>query len=100
MERRIKAERKWKELYVRFQNESLNIELTPFSTFSEERKLQLIDHYLNWEQILNKDKDLFNKYVSDGIHPGPEEYQKVITPTILKTLGISAEPEASFYLVP
>ena len=59
---------------------------------AKERKLRLIDHYPKWERILDKDKDLFNKYVPDGIHPGPEGCEKVITPTILEALGISAEP--------
>jgi acyl-CoA thioesterase I len=59
---------------------------------AKKRKLRLIDHCLNWERILDKDKDLFNRYVPDGIHPGPEGCEKVITPAILEALGISAEP--------
>jgi len=59
---------------------------------ARERKLQLIDHYLNWERVLAKDKDLFNKYVPDGIHPGPEGCREVITPAMLKALGVNVEP--------
>ena len=58
---------------------------------AKERKFLLIDHYPNWEKILNKDADLFNKYVPDGIHPGPEGCKEVITPKMIKALGISVE---------
>jgi len=59
---------------------------------AKERKLRLIDHCPNWEQVLEKDKDLFAKYVPDRIHPGPEGCEKVITPAILKALGIHSDP--------
>jgi type 1 glutamine amidotransferase/lysophospholipase L1-like esterase len=52
-----------------------------------ERKLKLIDHHANWEPILAKDRALFDKYVPDGIHPGAEGCEKVITPALLKALG-------------
>lgn len=61
---------------------------------AKERNLLLIDHYANWEPIMEKDKTLFAKYVPDGIHPGPEGCTRVITPAILKGLGIKAEPPA------
>ena len=61
---------------------------------AKERKLKLIDHYGNWEPILEKDRALFDKYVPDGIHPGPEGCTRVITPAILKGLGIKDEPTA------
>lgn len=51
------------------------------------RKLMLIDNDANWEPI-TKDKALFLKYVPDMIHPGPEGCTQVITPAILKALGI------------
>jgi hypothetical protein len=58
---------------------------------AKERKLKLIDHYGNWERIMEKDRALFDKYVPDGIHPGPEGCTQVITPAILNGLGIKAE---------
>jgi lysophospholipase L1-like esterase len=58
---------------------------------AKERKLKLIDHYGNWESIMEKDRALFDKYVPDGIHPGPEGCTQVITPAILNGLGIKAE---------
>ena len=55
---------------------------------AKERKFLLIDHYPQWEKILNKDAELFNKYVPDGIHPGPEGCKAVITPHMTKALGV------------
>ena len=37
-------------------------------------------------------KALNERYVPDGIHPGPEGCTRVITPAILKGLGIKSEP--------
>lgn len=62
---------------------------------AKERKLQLIDHDANWEPIVEGDKDLFAKYVPDGIHPGQEGCKNVITPAILEALGIHAEQPAA-----
>ncbi len=61
---------------------------------AKERKLRLIDHYVNWKKILDKDKDLFLKYVPDGLHPGEEGCKMVILPEMLKSLGVEAEPPA------
>jgi lysophospholipase L1-like esterase len=58
------------------------------------RKLRLIDHQANWESLLTRDKDRFAKYVPDGIHPGREGCEKMITPEILTALGIGAEAPA------
>jgi len=61
---------------------------------ARERRLPLIDHYVNWTRILDADKDLFMKYVPDGLHPGVEGCRKVITPAMVKALGIEAKPAA------
>jgi sialate O-acetylesterase len=57
---------------------------------AKERKLLLIDHYPQWEKILNETPELFKAYVPDGIHPGAEGCKVVITPTIVEALGIAA----------
>jgi lysophospholipase L1-like esterase len=62
---------------------------------AKSRKLAIIDHYRNWEKILNEDAKLFNQYVPDGIHPEPEGCEKVITPAILKALGIEVNQQNS-----
>jgi hypothetical protein len=57
---------------------------------ARDRKLLLIDHYPNWEKILNKEPNLFKKYVPDGIHPTTEGCKMVVTPEIVRSLGIKA----------
>jgi lysophospholipase L1-like esterase len=57
---------------------------------AKQRNLQLIDHYPNWERILKEDEKQFMAYVPDGIHPGAEGYRQVVTPLILRELGLSA----------
>jgi hypothetical protein len=56
------------------------------------RKLTLVDHANVWARIQETDDALFRRYVPDGLHPGPEGCAAVITPAILKTLGLDAEP--------
>lgn len=51
-----------------------------------ERRLLLIDHHLAWMKILKSDRELFDRYVPDGIHPGPEGCAVVIAPGVLKAL--------------
>ena len=55
---------------------------------AEERSFPLIDHYPQWEKILNETPELFKTYVPDGIHPGAEGSRVVITPAIVEALGI------------
>ncbi|MFP6583890.1 MAG: SGNH/GDSL hydrolase family protein [Candidatus Hydrogenedentota bacterium] len=58
---------------------------------AKERDLLLIDHQRRWEKILRRKPELFDRYVPDGIHPGPEGCSEVITPAILKALGVRAQ---------
>jgi acyl-CoA thioesterase I len=51
-----------------------------------ERGFLLIDHHVEWMKILASDRELFDRYVPDGIHPGPEGCAEVIAPAILKAL--------------
>jgi len=55
---------------------------------AKNRKLLLIDHYPKWEKLLNEARELFNKYVPDGLHPGPEGCKIVILSEIIKSLGV------------
>jgi lysophospholipase L1-like esterase len=55
---------------------------------AKERNFLLIDHYPKWQKILDKNPALFSKYVPDGLHPGPEGCLNVVTPEIIKALGI------------
>ena len=56
---------------------------------AEKRGFILIDHYPNWQQILDEEPELFKKYVPDGLHPGPEGCEKVIAPEIIRSLGMA-----------
>ena len=53
-----------------------------------ERHLLLIDHYPNWQKILKHDPKLFSAYVPDGIHHNDKGCQAVVTPAILRGLGM------------
>lgn len=53
-----------------------------------ERNLLLIDHGPAWRKVLETDPALFDQYVPDGIHPAEIGCEKIITPNILKSLGL------------
>ncbi|HCN84779.1 MAG TPA: SGNH/GDSL hydrolase family protein [Sphingobacteriaceae bacterium] len=53
---------------------------------AREKGLLMIDHYPNWEKILAKGKDVYLKYVPDGIHPDEKSARLIIAPFILKKL--------------
>ena len=55
---------------------------------AKEMKLRLIDHDRHWQSLLENDRELFDQYVPDGLHPGSTGCQQVITPEILKSLGV------------
>jgi acyl-CoA thioesterase-1 len=57
---------------------------------AQKRGLRLIDHYPQWEKLLNEDRKTFDLYVSDGIHPDPKGCEQVIMPTMLKMLGLTS----------
>ncbi|OYV05858.1 MAG: hypothetical protein CFE26_09395, partial [Verrucomicrobiales bacterium VVV1] len=52
--------------------------------------LLLIDHYPNWKALQARDKELFQKYVRDSVHPTVEGCAKMMTPVILSALGIGS----------
>jgi lysophospholipase L1-like esterase len=53
---------------------------------AKEKELLLIDHYDNWQKILDKGESEFLKYVPDGIHPSIESAKEIIAPYIIKCL--------------
>jgi lysophospholipase L1-like esterase len=55
-----------------------------------ERGLLLIDHYPNWRALQQSDPALFKQYVPDTIHPKAEGNAAIVSPVILKALGIPA----------
>ena len=63
-----------------------------YEMYREEAKkhqLMLIDHAPNWLALQASDKTLFDKLVPDSIHPTAEGNAHIVTPLILKSLGIS-----------
>jgi acyl-CoA thioesterase-1 len=56
------------------------------------RRIGLVDHYPNWQAMQSTNRALFQKYVPDTIHPTAAGCSKVVTPEIIKTLGIHAKP--------
>ena len=61
-----------------------------YRAVAKKHGLLLIDHYPNWKKLEAKDPNLFHQYVPDTIHPTAAGCSEVVTPVILKALGISA----------
>lgn len=53
---------------------------------AKKKKTLLIDHYPNWQKILDMGEDEFLKYVPDGIHPNSESGREIIAPLIIECL--------------
>jgi acetyl esterase/lipase len=64
-----------------------------YRSVARERGLRLIDHAANWAAILADDRARFDRYIPDGVHPETEGCREVITPALLKSLGIPPAPE-------
>lgn len=54
------------------------------------RNLQLVDHWPNWQKLLTEEPLRFLSYTPDTIHPVREGALNVITPHLIKELGIPA----------
>ncbi|QDH81222.1 SGNH/GDSL hydrolase family protein [Echinicola soli] len=48
--------------------------------------LLLVDHYANWQKILDQGREEFLEYVPDGIHPSNKSGREIIAPKIIETL--------------
>ena len=57
---------------------------------AKERGFQLIDHWPNWQKLLERDPLRFLAYNTDTIHPVREGALNVITPHLLRELGLPA----------
>lgn len=53
---------------------------------AKDRGLLLIDLYVPWKALLDKDPKTFADYVPDGVHPTPKGAETIITPGILAAL--------------
>lgn len=52
------------------------------------RGLRVIDHMPAWSALLSRDEAAFRAWVPDALHPQAEGYASVVTPEILKRLGL------------
>ncbi|MEI6423550.1 MAG: SGNH/GDSL hydrolase family protein, partial [Lentisphaerota bacterium] len=55
---------------------------------AKEKGFILIDHYPSWLKILNADRKDFDSLVPDGAHPNSEGCHRIVTPNILKAIGM------------
>lgn len=63
---------------------------------AKERGFQLIDHWPNWQKLLDEDPLCFVAYNPDTIHPVRSGALNIITPHLLRELGLPAgKPEKS-----
>ncbi len=64
---------------------------------AKERDLQLIDHYPNWQRVLDETPLTFLAYVPDTIHPMRDGALNVITPHLFAEIGLTkpTRPEKS-----
>jgi acyl-CoA thioesterase-1 len=59
-----------------------------YRSVAKERELLLIDHYPQWIALQSNDPKLFKEYVPDTIHAKELGYSEVVTPFILKAIGL------------
>lgn len=61
-----------------------------YRAVARERNLLLADHHPAWKALQSENKALFDTYAPDSIHVTEEGCAKIVTPAILKALGIDA----------
>lgn len=63
---------------------------------AQQRRLRLIDHSLAWNTLLAREGEAgFKRFVPDGVHPNAQGYATLVTPVILRSLGLEPPPGAS-----
>lgn len=58
---------------------------------AREKNVILIDHYVNWLNVLEKGEEVFRQYVPDGIHPNAKGAREIIAPKILEILNLDLQ---------
>ncbi len=59
---------------------------------AKERKLSVVDLHPQWLELRKADPKTFARLVPDAIHATPEGCQRIVSPGILKALGLMAAP--------
>jgi lysophospholipase L1-like esterase len=53
---------------------------------ARERGVRLVDHYPNWQKLLDSGRDKFMALVPDGIHPQRAGYREILLPALKENL--------------
>ncbi len=59
-----------------------------YRSVAKEMKTGLIDHYGNWQAVLNQGEAVFLTYVPDGLHPNTKGNREIVASHILASWGI------------
>lgn len=62
-----------------------------YRDIAKERKLLLIDHYVNWKAIQDKSPKNFDTLVTDGVHPTAAACKQVILPEFERVFNLSSK---------
>lgn len=65
---------------------NLNAYYEMYRKVAKKERLRLVDHYPNWQKILDQGEEEFLKHVPDGIHPNEDSGKTIIAPFIVKRL--------------
>jgi acyl-CoA thioesterase I len=64
-----------------------------YAEVAKKRDLHFIDLFKAWNAFLRDDLDTMQKHIPDGVHPNGPGTKMVITPTVLKAIGVAFEPK-------
>ena len=70
----------WRPFLTRYQQ--------MYRDLAQERGFKLIDHTPAWQAVLDKGPDAYHVFVPDGLHPNNLGYKTLVTPHILKAIGV------------
>jgi len=71
----------WRPFLTRYQQ--------MYRDLAQERGFKLIDHTPAWQAVLDKGPDAYHVFVPDGLHPNNLGYKTLVTPHILKAIGVN-----------
>lgn len=57
-----------------------------YRNVAKARNILLIDHYVNWKELMDKDPVRFDQLVPDRIHPQLPAYREIVLPELKKVL--------------
>jgi lysophospholipase L1-like esterase len=69
---------------------NLHLYQQAYREIGKQNRLLVIDHMPAWQAVLDEGDAIYRGFVSDGLHPGAEGYQRFVTPAILQSVGHAA----------